>query len=29
LLPNMVTELRMTRNINETIRPYSIAVAPA
>jgi hypothetical protein len=28
LLPNAVTELRMTRKINETIRPYSTAVAP-
>ncbi len=29
LVPNTVTELMMTRKINETIRPYSIAVAPA
>ena len=28
LLPNTVTEVTMTRNTSEAIRPYSMAVAP-
>jgi len=28
LPPNTVTEVTMTRNTSEAIRPYSIAVAP-
>jgi hypothetical protein len=28
LLPNTVTDVTMTRNTSEAIRPYSMAVAP-